>query len=249
MRARAASRAGLVAGGGEIWLGTQGPGGHGGGHAEDVRQFLLISSTFTLPPTRGRRGFGTPARSKHVEALRGQVSNARDERVAEDRAGGEDMVGEAARVGVLFADAPPGLIHQEPVEDVGRFVDGGRDGLGGERGEPAGDARVRLDARGSSLYRALTRLRASPRPADGKNLPSLGGGPPGAPEDGHRQRGLGLDDDGQRSVERVAFHVPAGDAHQLPEPVRGRGLGHLAQAEVDALGEQHVEQTDAVAAG
>ena len=83
------------------------------------------------------------------------------------------MVGEAARVGVLFADAPPGLIHQEPVEDVGRFVDGGRDGLGGERGEPAGDARVRLDARGSSLYRALTRLRASPRPADGKNLPSL----------------------------------------------------------------------------
>ena len=40
----------------------QGPGGHGGGHAEDVRQFLSISSTFTLPPTRGRRGFGTPAR-------------------------------------------------------------------------------------------------------------------------------------------------------------------------------------------
>ena len=38
-------------------------------------------------------------------------------------------------------------------------------------------------------------------------------------------------------------------AHQLPEPVRGRGLGHLPQAEVDALGEQHVEQTDAVAAG
>ena len=50
-------------------------------------------------------------------------------RVAEDRARGEDMVGEAARVGVLFADAPPGLVHQEPVEDVGGFVDGGRDGL------------------------------------------------------------------------------------------------------------------------
>ena len=43
--------------------------------------------------------------------------------------------------------------------------------------------------------------------------------------------------------------MPAGDAHQLPEPVRGSGLGHLAQAEVDALGEQHVEQTDAVATG
>ena len=33
------------------------------------------------------------------------------------------------------------------------------------------------------------------------------------------------------------------------QAVRGRGLGHLAQAEVDAFGEQHVEQTDAVAAG
>ena len=41
------------------------------------------------------------------------------------------------RVGVLFADAPPGLVHQESVEDVGGFVDGGRDGLRGERGEPA----------------------------------------------------------------------------------------------------------------
>ena len=79
---------------------------------------------------------------EHVEALRGQVPDARDERVAEDRARGEDMVGEAARVGVLFADAPPGLVHQEPIEDVGRFVDGGRDGLGGERGEPVGDVRV-----------------------------------------------------------------------------------------------------------
>ena len=67
-------------------------------------------------------------------------------------------------------------------------------------------------------------------PASGREeLAVAGGGPPGAPEGGHRQRGLGLDDDGQRSVERVAFHVPAGDAHQLPEPVRGRGLGHLAQ--------------------
>ena len=53
------------------------------------------------------------------------------------------MVGEAARVGVLFADAPPGLVHQEPVEDVGGFVDGGWDGLRGERGEPVGDVRVR----------------------------------------------------------------------------------------------------------
>ena len=31
--------------------------------------------------------------------------------------------------------------------------------------------------------------------------------------------------------------------------MRGRGVGHLAQAEIDSLGEQHVEQADAVATG
>ena len=31
--------------------------------------------------------------------------------------------------------------------------------------------------------------------------------------------------------------------------MRGRGFGHLAQAEINSLGEQHVEQTDAVATG
>ena len=74
-----------------------------------------------------------PRAFEHVKT---QVPDARDERVAADRAGGEDVVGEAAGVGVLLADAPPGLVHQEPVEDVGRFVDGGRDGLGGERDSP-----------------------------------------------------------------------------------------------------------------
>ena len=45
---------------------------------------------------------GPPARS-------GAGTRRACEGVAEDRAGGEDVVGEAARVGVLFADAPPGL--------------------------------------------------------------------------------------------------------------------------------------------
>ncbi len=71
-----------------------------------------------------------------------------------DRARGEDMVGEAARVGVLLADPSPVLVHQKPVEDVGRFVDGGRDGLDRERGESVGDVRVR---------REPARPRAPPR--------------------------------------------------------------------------------------
>ena len=73
------------------------------------------------------------------------------------------MVGEAARVGVLFADAPPGLVQQEPVEDVGGFVDGGWDGLRGERGEAVGDVRVRLDA-------GLPRTESRPKLLTGKGF-------------------------------------------------------------------------------
>ena len=96
-------------------------------------QFLSIRSAFTLPPTSGRSCFGTPARSNTYSRFDGRSRMRGTNRVAEDRARGEDMVGEATRIGVLFADAPPGLVHQESVEDVGGFVDGGGDGLGGER--------------------------------------------------------------------------------------------------------------------
>ena len=53
--------------------------------------------------------------------------------MAEDRARREGMVSEGAGVRVLFAGASPGLVHQEPVEDVESFIDGGDGGLSGER--------------------------------------------------------------------------------------------------------------------
>ena len=95
------------------------------------------------------------------------------------------MVGEAARVGVLFADAPPGLVHQEPVEDVGGFVDGGRDGLRGERGEPVGDVRVRLDA-GLGPVPGVDQVESFAPAAGREELAVAGGGPPRAPEGRHR---------------------------------------------------------------
>ena len=48
-----------------------------------------------------------------------------------------------------------------------------RDGLRGERGEPVGDVRVRLDAGLGPRTRALTRLRGFARPPAGKNWPPL----------------------------------------------------------------------------
>ena len=78
------------------------------------------------------------------------------------------MVGEATGVGVLFAARRPVSFIRSPVEDVGRFVDGGRDGLGGERGEAVGrsaalaeSARVRSGAvvmAAYELYRAVVAI-------------------------------------------------------------------------------------------
>ncbi len=128
------------------------------------------------------------------------------------------------------------------------------------------DATRRMSAQFLSISSAFTLPPTSGRPGFGsvagvdqvegfaaaggrEELAVARGGPTRTPGGRHRQGGLGLDDHGQRPVVRFAFDVPARDAHQFPEPVRGRGFGHLAQAEIDALGEQHVEQADAVATG
>ena len=59
---------------------------------------------------------------EHVDPLRRKISDTRHEPVAQDRGGGEDVIGEAAGVGVLFADATPGLVQQQAVENVGRLI-------------------------------------------------------------------------------------------------------------------------------
>ena len=45
------------------------------------------------------------------------------------------MISKAASVGILLFDIAPGLIHQQAIEDVGSFIDGGWDGLGGKGSE------------------------------------------------------------------------------------------------------------------
>ena len=101
-----------------------GPGGHGGRDAQDVRPVPVDQVRVHLAADQWPEQLRDTGAFEHVQPLRRQVPDARDERVAEDRARGEDMVGEATGIGVLFADAPPGLVHQESVEDVGGFVDG-----------------------------------------------------------------------------------------------------------------------------
>jgi hypothetical protein len=69
------------------------------------------------------------------------------------------------------------------------------------------------------------------------------------PERRHGQLGLCLDHHGEGTVDGFAIDLPARQPHQLPVVVGVGGLGHLADAEIDAFGQEHVEQADLVLAG
>ncbi len=89
-----------------------------------------------------RRG----GRVEEVEPFRWQITDARDKVIGQQRRDSEDVIREAAGVGVLLFDFAPDLVHQQPIQDVGRFVDGGRDVLGGERAELVGDVGIGFQA-------------------------------------------------------------------------------------------------------
>jgi len=56
------------------------------------------------------------------------------------------MIGDPAGICILLADLPPGLVHQQPIQNVGRFAYGGRNVLGRERSELVGDMGIGLEA-------------------------------------------------------------------------------------------------------
>src|SRR3546814_10331340 len=62
-----------------------------------------------------------------------EIADTGGEPVAEQGAGGEHMIGEAARVGKMLANAAARVIHEQPVQDIGSLADRCRDHLGCER--------------------------------------------------------------------------------------------------------------------
>ena len=114
----------------------RGAAGQGGSNPQDVRP---VPHGHVLPDFvagQSGQGFRNSSGLEDMQSFRRQVPDARDEPVAEQGCDGEDMAGETAGVGVLLADAPPGPGHQQPVENIGRFVDRGRDCLCCEGSEP-----------------------------------------------------------------------------------------------------------------
>lgn len=118
--------------------GRDGPGRHGRRDPQDVgpvgRDQVLPDRAARQTAQVRRHGL----RLEDVEALGGQIADARNEPVAEYRGDGENVIGEAPGIGILLPDPFADLVVQQPIQDVGRFADCGRNGLRREGRELVG---------------------------------------------------------------------------------------------------------------
>ena len=208
-------------------------------------QFRTITSSLNLVAGQSHQRFRNASGLEDMQPFRRQVPDARDEPIAEQGCDGEDMVGETAGVGVLLADAPPGPGHQQPVENIGRFADRGRDCLRCEGSEPVRDMGIGLEARFAAIA-GVDEVHRFALACGWEELPVAGGGKAQAPEAGHGQLRLRLDHHGQGPVYRLAFDMPARDARELEEIMGVGGLGHLAEAQIEPLREEDIQESDPI---
>ena len=87
--------------------GRQDATGQGGSNPQDVRPVPHDDVLPDFVAGQSDQGFRDASGLEDMQPFRRQVPDARDESIAEQGCGGEDMVGETAGVGVLLADAPP----------------------------------------------------------------------------------------------------------------------------------------------
>ena len=202
------------------------PAGQGGSNPQDIRP---VAHDHVLPDFvsgQSDQGFRNASGLEDMQPFRRQVPDARDEAIAEQGCGGEDVVGETAGVGVLLADAPPSPGHQQPVEDIGRLVDRGRDCLRCEGSEPVRDMGIGLEAWLAPIA-GVDEVHRFALACGREELPVAGGGKAQAPEAGPGQLRLRLDHRGQGPVYRLAFDLPAREAGELEEVMGVGGLGIL----------------------
>ena len=157
------------------------------------------------------------------------------------------MVGEAAGVGILFADFLARVGHQQTVQNVGRFVHRGRDGLGGEGTELVGDMGVGFQSGFMAVF-GVDQIHRFALARGGEELPITGRAGATAPEPCHWQGGLAFDHHGQGARHRLAFYMPPRQARQLEIVVGVCGPGHFAEAEVQSFSQQYIQHADPVLA-
>ncbi len=118
---------------------------------------------------------------EHVEPLVGQITDARREAEPQKRAKREDVVGEAASVGVMLPERCARLVLKQAVEHIWRFRRGGGNCLDVERGEPVGDVGVGFQPRIGAVLR-VDEVHGFSVAAGGKELPIRRGGDAPAPD-------------------------------------------------------------------
>ena len=132
--------------------GRDAPGRDGGGDAQDIGPVALdhglIDFSADHGPQVGRGGRWI----ERIEPLGRQIADAGREPVAENGARGEDMIGEAARVGELLADMAAGVVHEQAVEDVRGFARRRGDHLGCKRRVLVRDVTVGFQAGGIAIF-------------------------------------------------------------------------------------------------
>jgi hypothetical protein len=87
------------------------------------------------------------------EALVSQIADARGEAEAQRGHQGNDVIGEAGRIGIVLLDPQVGLVVQQTVQDVCSVAHRGADDLYVERRVLIGDVRVKLDVRFLAILR------------------------------------------------------------------------------------------------
>ena len=109
-----------------------------------------------VPPISGASAGYALASPGTYSCLSRQVADARREAEAQQVHQGEDVVGEAGRVGVVLLDPQVGLVVEQPVEHVGGVAHRDVDDLGVERRVLVGDVGVERARRARCRTSALT---------------------------------------------------------------------------------------------
>ena len=146
---------------------------HGCGSPQHAGPILDDKALSNLATDQAAQFVWRGRRVEEVEPSGWQVADARNEPEPEQRGHGKDVIGEAAAVGILFCDLPPGIVHQQPVKNVGCLTHGGRNVLGRERAKLVGDMGVGLEARLGAVFR-VDEVHGFALPCGGEELPIAG---------------------------------------------------------------------------
>jgi hypothetical protein len=145
---------------------------HCGGAAQDVWPVCGDDAVADFAADWALWFLGGAGWFEDIEPLGGQILDAGNELEAQESSDGEDMVGEAADVGILLFDIATGLVHQQTIKDVVGFADRRWNGLGGEGPELIRDVGIGFQPRLIAIF-GIDQIHCLTLAGGRENCPSL----------------------------------------------------------------------------